>query len=212
MRSLFGAAVLLLGAALPGQAQNFTGTATRIFEETGSTPYYYYGVTMNDPDSGAPVLGGEGYMLCIQSGARGPGETETVNYLVLSDGASIFEDGSRTVDVVNWLVDTYYADAFVKPTGTADLRFDFERAMWDLRNHTIDELLASTTMGPSSINFSLYGDVPTNYRSSQFLVNFADDVRGDEYQDMLLITPVPEPSAAALGLIATTLLVVRRRR
>lgn len=63
--------MLLLASALEGQAQTFSATTTTVHSYPGY--YYYYSLPdMTDTSTGLPVFGGNGQILCIQRGRKGP--------------------------------------------------------------------------------------------------------------------------------------------
>lgn len=81
-------------------------------------------------------------------------------------------------------------------------------------NDVIDPLVGRDRSGPVPVvdpSVALYNNITPGYRSTQYEVNFLKDSNSG-YQDMLLITPVPEPASPGLALVAGVLFLARRRR
>lgn len=177
-----------------------------------------------DATTGAPLLGGSGHVMCLEYWQNAPTVGNTYSYDVTtgSDLESIFyiypEAASRGADLINWLVDAYYQQTFldVDPHndgaayffGTVqEIVFDFDGTLASLSGDAGNMQFGDTpTLSGLTSNFA---SIPVGFRAEHFDVTFLNEPT-DTTQNMMFITPVPEPSGVLLGGLGAMFLLTRR--
>lgn len=188
-----------------------------------SAAYWYDASNMTYVSGGVgEAFGGFGELFCFHSQADDP-PTSSRTYEVVTAAELFKESGGSTVGmyVLGWMFDNYYDSIFGGSGSGLSESNTFQRALWEIAmdfNGDVASIdLYSGTYWPEFTN-TIIDDIITNfdtissgYTLSNFNFEFLKDSESG-YQDMLLVTPVPEPSAAlSIGLVATFALLRRRR-
>jgi hypothetical protein len=178
--------------------------------------------------SGSGTIPTDGVVFCIDGPAHWPGFGTTNQYTVSSSLDFLMPQGGseKAVGLMNYVIENYF-DAFVAGGGAVwgDVPgYQMNMALWEITgdfNGTRDSISIVDDDEPSE-NYSLYrtivNDLWTNYdsissdyRSTKYDLKFLVEDDG-VHQSLLMISPVPEPSAALLLGISAAGMVMRRRR
>jgi hypothetical protein len=231
MRSAL-ACLALLGAG-QAMAQNITGQLTGGVSSDG------YAATMtNITFSGGttPAYGGAGVVVCIDPFGEFPAIPSTHTYSVQSTAATVIAAGSTYVNraeaMIDWVIDHYYTQ-FVNQSISG---YAFNQTLWEI---TTD--YNGTAASLSSTSGTIYKDPAQNwgpeyptmltalknamaqstwsdsYRSTTYSTTFLKDLGTADagwprYQNMVLVTAVPEPSTYLMMFAGVGALMFWRRR
>lgn len=222
-------AAALLASCFTVQAQTFTIDIGQVEDFT----HDYFRATnisyADGPDVGLPALGGEGDLLCFNRARVNPIIGDTHLY-ELRETSYFFQPGGleKGEAMIHWMIDNYY-DAIVT-TGDYSDRYPLHLALWEVA-HDYDGTVGSMDIysgnnnlsgGPGSrpdVDYLVYDlianydSIASDYRSTLYNITYLEDISsGGDYQSMLLVTPIPEPSGAVLFGITGALALLRRRR
>ncbi len=223
---------ILLTAALlafvsppsPLAAQTITTELTRI----GSQAFYYDAQDITYVSGGTgEAFGGSAQLLCIDYGVSAPSQGVTLTYEVVP-AIDIFANttgAERGFDYINWVFDNYFDEAFNIAPYYLNYRSQFQSVLYELvtdYNGTLASLSPSTGLIQNGLSEDYYIGIlddlvtsdpliPIGYRSSEFQFAFLTNM-SESSQNMLLFSPVPEPSGALLIGLAGALALLRRKR
>lgn len=168
------------------------------------------------------VYGANGVLACIEPGAAFPEPNSLHTYDVVSVASVIdapAQFAARTDALVNWVVDNYYTDTLAWSIDG----HDFNQILWEL-TQDYDGTLASLNFNQGEIQSTrtdyrsmlaelknAYSSIGDTYRSTTFSVHYLND-RDERYQNMLLVTAVPEPSTYLMMFAGVGALMAWRRR
>lgn len=178
-----------------------------------------------------PAYGGAGVVVCIDPFNEFPGLPSTRTYNVVGAASVVAASATyanRAEAMIDWVVDRYYT-SFINQTISG---YAFNQALWEI---TTD--YNGTAASLSSSAGSIYKDPAQNwgvefpsmvtalktamasstwsdsYRSTAFSTTFLVDKATDKhYQNMVLITAVPEPSTYLMMFAGIGALMAWRRR
>lgn len=183
------------------------------------------GVYDSGPNEGQSLFTGTANLFCIKRNASNPAADGEINYYDIVGVDQIFDNAGAVSGkgeaLIHWIFDTYYAtDAFlVNGTGPTA----FQAALWEVDrdyNGTIESL--DLTVGHTyseSYRWMFeglvdnYDSISSGYRSTNYQFTFLKDASASgNLQDLIMITPIPEPGSAALAGLAASVALLRRRR
>jgi hypothetical protein len=215
--------------AIFGAGQTMAQTITGQLTTGVSSDGYAANIKNLTFSQGGSAYGGTGVVICIDPFSEFPVLPSTHTYDVVG-AASVMNASStyanRAEAMIDWVVDHYYT-SFVNQTMSG---YAFNQALWEI---TID--YNGTAASLSSSAGQVYKDPAQNwgpefpsmvtalkaamasstwsdsYRSSTFSTTFLVD-RNSTYQNMVLVTPVPDPSTYLMMFAGVGALLVWRRR
>ncbi len=225
-------ACLAVFGASQSMAQTITGQITSQVSSDG------YAATMNNitfSGGTTAAYGGAGVLVCIDAFGDFPAIPSTHTYSVLSTAATVIAAPTytnRAEAMIDWVIDNYYT-RFVDQTISG---YAFNQALWEI---TTD--YTGTAASLSSTAGQIYKDTTQNwgpeypgmitalktamaqttwsdsYRSSTYTTTFLADLAAapagyPRYQNMVLVTAVPEPSTYLMMFAGVGALMAWRRR
>lgn len=178
------------------------------------------------PNVGLSAFGGEGDLLCFNRARLNPIIGDTHLYQQMETSYFFQAGGTEKGDaMVHWMIDNYY-DAIVT-TGDYTDRNPLHLALWEVA-HDYDGTVGSLDIYSGDNNLSgnrpdidylvfdliaNYDSIASDYRSTLYNITYLEDfTSGNDYQSMLLVAPVPEPSTLLLCGIAGAFGLLNRRR
>jgi hypothetical protein len=209
------ACLALLGAG-QSMAQTLTGNVTNREGNGG----WIADITFATGSSS--VYGATGVIACIEPGADFPALPSTHTYDVV--GAAGVINASATYAnkadaLMNWVVDHYYTQTLAWNIDGQD----FNQVLWEI-TQDFTGTASSMAFNAGAVQSTradyrtmlselknAYSTISDTYRSSTFQVHYLVD-RDTRYQNMILVTAVPEPSSYLMMFAGVGALLVWRRR
>ncbi len=208
-------ACLAVFGASQTMAQTLTGTVT---DRVGNGGY----LANISFATGSTIFGATGVIACIELGALFPElpSLHTYDVAPITSVVDVPAAAAKTEALMNWVVDTYYERVLSWNIGGEA----FNRVLWEL-SEDYDGTLASLSISSGEMQGSpsgqyasmlselrsAYSSISTSYRSDSFTVRYLVD-RNQTYQNMALITAVPEPSTYLMMFAGVGALMAWRRR
>ncbi len=216
-------ACLALFGASQSMAQTVSGQLTA---EAGNGSGYAAYVQNLTFSGGSSAYGGAGVLVCIDAFSEFPALPSERTYDVVG-AASVVESATyanRSEALIDWVVDNYFT-SFLDSTVSA---YAFNQVLWEI-TADYDGTLASLSSSSADGGYiygartdyismldslkSAYSSIPDSYRSSTFTTTFlVDQATDQQYQNMVLVTAVPEPSTYLMMFAGVGALMAWRRR
>lgn len=217
---------IVAGLAVFGAGQSMAQVVTGQLTDTAGSGSGYAAYIQNLTFSGgSTAYGGAGVVVCIDPFNAFPDPLpSTHSYDVVGAGAVISAApayAGRTEALIDWVIDRYYA-GFLNGSISS---YGFNQVLWELTTDYTGTLASLSTTGgdiygtrPEYLSMmtglkNSYASISDSYRSIAYTTTFlVDRATDNQYQNMVLVTAVPEPSTYLMMFAGVGALMAWRRR
>lgn len=213
--------LLISSTIIPAKAQVIEGTIGDIYKLGYIADFNSIALLSGDWNVPSSAV-----VFCLDGTARWQGTGDRRSYSVETTLDYLMPQGAdRALGIMNYIIENYF-DSFVEDpiynnrsgyavnatlwefTTQYDGTFDSVSMMGLMSEGTEAYLIYDTIFNDLKANYS---SIASDYRSTKYNLQFLLDP-DPVYQDLLMISPVPEPSGALLFGVAGVCALMRRRR
>lgn len=223
LRVFFAISFIIAACLTPATA------AVTVVQGTIGTSLYGIGyiADFNDASviSGPGTIPLNGVVFCIDGATHWQGAGNTHQFTVEQTlDFTVAQGADKALGLMNYVIENYWDTMLTTPAWGPRPGYAMNMILWEITQDydgTLESLDMLAGVGGLDENTAIYeaaiadlranhDSIPSSYRSTKYNLQFLVD-SDPTYQDLLLISPVPEPSSMALLAIGGLALATRRR-